>query len=118
MAKVSFSYDDKRLRHNVRKLPSDINGKIQAVGDYGAAYGTTYLKTNAPWTDRTGAARGGITAISTGSGSTIEILMAYTVTYGIWLEIANDRRYAIITPGMRVIGNEIMSQLQGMLNSL
>lgn len=118
MARVSFTYDDARLRRNVRAIPNQVEQKMQAVGDYNAGWATTYLKTNAPWTDQTGAARGGISAISTGHGSSVEILMAYSVTYGIWLEIANDRRYAIITPAMRVVGAKLMRDLEGMLNSL
>lgn len=118
MARVSFEFDDKRLRQNVRALPAKIERKVSAVVDFTAAEGEIYLKTGAPWTDRTGAARSGLTAIPSGGGSQWEILMAYSVYYGIWLEIANDSRYAIITPAMRIVGAKLMSNLQGLLDSL
>lgn len=118
MARVTFQYDDGDLRRNVRKLPSDVDRKVADVVDYNGAYAETYIKTKAPWTDRTSAARSGLTAISSGSGGSYEILMAYSVTYGIWLEIANDRRYAIITPAMRIVGQKLMSDLNGLLGSL
>jgi len=118
VARITFTYNDKELRHNVHGLPAKIDHKIGAVVDYNAGYAEIYLKTKAPWTDRTGAARSGLTAISSGSGSSYEILMAYSVTYGIWLEIANDRRYAVITPAMRIVGEKLMSDLRGLLDGL
>jgi hypothetical protein len=118
VARISVSYDDDFLRRNVESFPDDLDRKIQAVMDFNAAYGETYIKTNARWTDRTGAARSGLTALASSSGSTYEILMAYSVTYGIWLEIANDRKYAIITPAMRIVGEKVMRDLQGLLDNL
>lgn len=118
MARVTFRYDDKQLRSNVKRLPAKIDNAISAVVDYNSAYAETYIKTRAPWTDRTGAARTGLTAISNGGGGSYEILMAYSVTYGIWLEIANDRRYAIITPAMRIVGEKLMRDLTGLLDRI
>lgn len=118
MARVSFKFEDKELSGNVRKLPENLRRDVRTVVDANAAYAEIYIKTKAPWTDRTGAARSGLTAISGGSGDTFEILMAYSVTYGIWLEIANDRRYAIITPAMRIVGEKLMRDLQGLLDGV
>jgi hypothetical protein len=44
--------------------------------------------------------------------------MAYSVTYGIWLEVAHDRKYAIITPMMRIAGAALMQDLQHLLDRL
>jgi len=51
---------------------------------------------NARWTDRTGNARQGLTGVAEIDGSTIVITLFHTMSYGIWLEIANAGRYAII----------------------
>lgn len=44
--------------------------------------------------------------------------MAYSVTYGIWLEVAHDRQYAIITPMMRIAGAALMKDMQGLLDRM
>jgi hypothetical protein len=118
VAKVSVTYDDSSLRANVHRFGSKLQRSIDAVVDYDAAYATSYLKTNAPWHDNTGAARSGLVAIPNHFGSTQEILMAYSVTYGIWLEVANSGKYAIITPAMRIIGQKLMSDMQLLIDRM
>jgi hypothetical protein len=118
VAKISVTYDDSSLRSNVHRFNNKLQRSIDAVVDYDAAYATNYLKTNAPWHDDTGAARSGLVAIPSHFGSTQEILMAYSVTYGIWLEVANSGKYAVITPAMRVIGNKLMSDIQFVMNRM
>jgi hypothetical protein len=118
MAKVSFKYDDRILRRNARHLNNNVRRAISATVDRRAAITTTDLKTGARWTDRTGAARSGLVAIPIHGRTFEEIFMSYSVTYGIWLEIANDRRYAIITPMMRIAGEALMADLRFILNRM
>jgi hypothetical protein len=119
MAKVSFDYDARALHVNLRNFDRNMERRVDAVMDYEAAYATTWLKTHAPWTDRTGAARAGLIAIANklGPGS-YELLMSYSVHYGIWLEIANSGRYAVIGPGMKVIGDKLMRDLAHLIDRM
>lgn len=119
MAKIKFTFQKKSpLEKNLKEFKRKVNNQISAVMDYNAAYATGWLKQNAPWTDRTSAARTGLVALSNASGNSHEILMAYSVYYGIWLEVANSGKYAVITPGMRIIGKKVMDDMQSLLNSL
>jgi hypothetical protein len=118
MAKVTIEYDDKRLRRNIRNFRGDLNHAIGVVTDRTAAWGVGYMKTNAPWTDRTGAARTGLTAIPHNQGDVHEIDLAYSVYYGIFLEVCNSGKYAIITPAMRIIGQKLMNDLNGLLEHM
>ena len=119
MAKVSFEYDDKTLRTNIRRLDKRMESAIDATMDYEAAYATGQLKMRAPWTDRTGAARAGLLAVANklGPGSH-ELIMSYSVHYGIWLEIANSGQYAVIGPFMPVLGRKIMHDLEHLIERL
>ena len=47
----------------------------------------TYAKSNAKWTDRTGAARGGLKHESKWEGTTLSIAIMHSVDYGLWLEV-------------------------------
>lgn len=118
MARIKVSYNDKRLRKNVERFDSNLKRNVAAIVDRHAAITTGWLKENAPWTDRTGAARTGIVAIPNSARSYEEIFMAYSVHYGIWLEVANDRRYAIIAPAMRIMGKELMDSIQYLLDRM
>ena len=118
MAKVSVTYNDTELRSNTRNFSHQLKRNLGAVLDYNAAYATGYLKENAPWNDNTGAARSGLMAIPHSEASVYEIFMAYSVTYGIWLEIANSGKYAVITPAMRVLGTKLMRDMQYLIDRM
>lgn len=75
-----------------------------------------YAKANAPWEDRSGAARDGLTAEYVDGGLFQHAIVLYhTVEYGIWLEIRWNGRYAIIVPTIEHFGPEVMGGLVGLL---
>lgn len=55
-------------------------------------------RANAPWADRTGAAREGLEVDVDREGGDIVITLAHTVDYGLWLETIQSGRFAIIMP--------------------
>lgn len=118
MAQVKVTYDDKRLRRNLRNFDKNVKRSIEAVFDREAADAEVYVKTKAPWTDRTGAARSGLLVIANHGASFDEIFFAYSVNYGIWLEVAHDRKYAIIGPAMRVYSELLMAHLDHLLDRM
>lgn len=70
------------------------------------------MRSGAPWTDRTGNARGGLFATADATG----IDLYHTVSYGIWLEVAHDGQYAIIIPSLPVQGARVMAGLSQLFN--
>lgn len=119
MAKISFKIDRPglhRLRKNVKNVSSDVNARVAPVVDYNAAWGQGWMRANAPWTDDTGAARGGLLAIPGHYGTMHEIFLTYSVYYGIWLEVANSGRYQVLQPALRIIGEKLMRDLEGVLD--
>ena len=66
-------------------------------------------KQRAPWTDRTGQARQRLTAYVTEIQPGIcEITVAHGVYYGVFLELAHEKRFATIMPTIQRIAPEIM----------
>lgn len=75
-----------------------------------------YMKANAPWGDRSGAARAGLTADYVDGGIFQHAIVLYhTVDYGIWLEIRWNGQYAIIVPTMEKFGPEVMAGMGGLI---
>ncbi len=70
------------------------------------------MRTKAPWTDRTGNARRALQVIPDNSNapSAYRLIFTSQIDYGIWLEIKNNGRYAIIWK--TVTGNLTMMQQQ------
>lgn len=71
-----------------------------------------YARENAPWEDRTGDARSGLTAKGEQRLTSYTITLYHTVDYGIWLEVRWDGKYAIILPTIEHMGHELMDRLQ------
>ena len=59
-----------------------------------------YAVKNAPWQDRTAHARQGLRTQVDTVGAVFTLTLFHTMDYGIWLEIANDGRYAVILKTM------------------
>ncbi len=72
---------------------------------------------NAKWKDRTGNARSGLFAIAEKAAKdcvSIYLSHGYTVDYGVWLELANGGKYAIIMPTLE----KDLPQLKKMLDDI
>lgn len=77
------------------------------------------MKVNRPWTDRTGMAKARLnTNVSQPNENTIRITLAHGVSYGIWLELAHEKNYAIIAPTIREEGPRIVSDLSNLMSKL
>lgn len=66
-----------------------------------------YAKENAPWNDITGAAREGLTASVSEEGTTLYLELYHTVDHGVWLEVIQSGRFAIIMPTLEAYSSEI-----------
>lgn len=72
-----------------------------------------YARSNAPWADRTGAARSGLTASVYEDAGEIVLELAHSVDYGLWLELIQDGRFAIIMPTLEALGAEVIREAGG-----
>jgi len=73
-----------------------------------------YAKQNAPWTDRTGNARQTLFSLVELTPGEAVLYLSHGVSYGKWLELCNQGRYAIIMPAMQVHYRELAGALQGL----
>lgn len=98
----------------------DYGGKVRRAVEATAQRSATIMegqaKSGAPWTDRTGNARSGIfgTAESGGGRTSIYLSHGAGVYYGVYLELKNGGRYAVI---MRTIEGHL-PELKSMLDAI
>lgn len=87
------------------------------VADEKAKSMELWMKSNAPWTDRTGRARATLSAVVSDSGLyTSEIKISHGVSYGVWLEVAHGGKYAIISRTVDQFGAELWAGIRGLMN--
>lgn len=124
MGQLTYKLDDKELRGNIAEFGPKVNKFITVTTDFAEGKGVDQMKLKAPWTDRTGAARGGLNGRTshTGQGpigfTRHSITFAHGVDYGIWLEVANSGKFQIIMPTVLAVGKSVMSVIGDMIATL
>ena len=95
----------------VKRL-SDVETKSQVAfrmfATEGAKKFENYAKQNRPWTDRTGQARQRLTGWVEMFSDKIRIHIGHGVDYGIYLELANQRRFAVLQKTVNAVSPEIL----------
>jgi hypothetical protein len=78
----------------------------------------SYAKQNRPWTDRTGRARQGLTGYIKSIPNGYRVIIAHTVDYGLWLEMAKNKKYAILEPTVRLKGSSAVKGMNKLISNL
>lgn len=69
-------------------------------------------KQNAPWTDRTSNARNSILGEFGWEGNKAVITLSGNMSYSVYLELAHEKRFAILVPTIQKSAPEILRGLQ------
>lgn len=89
---------------------------VAAVAQYVAATMQNDAKSTARWTDRTGNARSGLfgTAEADFAAKVVVLYLSHgaVIDYGVYLELANSGRYAVIMRTMQAHYGELMEMLK------
>lgn len=96
MSDFSVTIDAKEVIKNLNEIPPRVQAGLTVIGETVGGKMKATAQAEAPWTDRTGAARSGLDYKCVWEGTTLDIQIFHTVDYGIWLEIAHAERFAIL----------------------
>lgn len=114
-----IDYNNSSLNKNLDKMSAKLGAMVLMYSATKASDLQAKMKMNRPWTDRTGMAKALLNAkVSRPSETIIRITLAHGVDYGIWLELANEKNYAIIAPTIRNEGPRIVSDLDNLMKKL
>lgn len=110
--------DFSELYDALEKLPDRLEEALMAYGETSAQKLRTLAVKNRPWTDRTAHARqrlhGEVERYDTG----IRIILAHGVEYGVYLEFAHEKRYAVIYPILQREAGNVMQGLQNLFERI
>ena len=114
-----LDYNSSTLKNNLDKMSVKLGAVILMYAATKASEIQAKMKTNRPWTDRTNMAKVTLSArVSQPSKDVVRITLAHGVSYGIWLELAHGKNYAIIAPTVREEGPRIISDLGDIMSKL
>lgn len=121
MAKVTMTWPGKGLKtlqSNIIQVDSQTARFIGGQFEYAKADAQNYMREEAPWTDRSGNARAGLHAKVNYPEGAVEMILAHSMWYGIFLEVANSGKYQIIGPTVLYIGDLLMQRIGSMFELL
>lgn len=116
---MSLKINTNELESNLDDMPERLAVAVMMIADTKSKEIEAYAKTNRKWRDRTNQAKANLRCVaSRPQRYLVRITLSHGVDYGIWLELANEKRYAIIQPTLDVYGPKVMSSLDGLMNRL
>ena len=75
-------------------------------------------KQEASWTDRSAEARRRLKGSIQPMAKGYRVKLSHGVDYGVWLEVANEKKYAIIEPSINKLSPEIMKGLNNLIDKM
>ena len=116
----SFEWDINvdNLLNGIAAVDKRAQAAVEMYANHQAKNLESYAKKNAPWTDRTGMARKSLNATTEKRSNGIRITLAHGVDYGLWLELAHEKRFAIVKPTIELRGNEVLKGYTDLLNKM
>lgn len=117
---ISIKWDAEEVLGNLkdldRKLTSKEYGGLQMLMQTAASKMEAWAKENAPWTDRTGAARQRLHGEAYWESPKIVVAaIMHQVDYGVYLELAHQRKYAILERTLEEHKDEIQDAVATLL---
>lgn len=105
--------DFSELYDALGKLPDRLEKAVMDYGKTSAQKLRTLAVKNRPWTDHTAHARQRLHGECERYDTGIRIILAHGVEYGVYLEFAHEKRYAVIYP---ILQREAGNVMQGLRN--
>lgn len=110
-----FDYSNSQLAKKLKTTDTKLRAALLLYSATKAAEYEAYMKMNRPWVDRTGLAKIRLnTKISQPSNEILRMTLAHGVDYGIWLEVAHEKKYSIIGPTISAKGQDYVSGLRNL----
>lgn len=110
--------DTSEIDNGLSKFQTKFMAGLEMYCDTAAAQLEDKAKRERPWTDRTGDARKRLKGSHIVNNSSARIVLAHGVDYGVWLELAHEKQYAIVEPTVRLKSNEILTGLENFISNL
>lgn len=119
MANSNFTINMDKMAQTLDNFQDRFKYAVKMYAITEASELESLMKANRKWTDRTGMAKARLKAeVSEPYEDTIRITLSHGVEYGIWLELANEKNYAIIQPTLNQQSPKVLQGLDSLMNKV
>lgn len=115
---MGLDFDVNSIRESLEAFKDAALEDLDLYCSTAAASMESYAKEKAPWQNRTGHARQRLQGKSVRSEESWTITLSHGVDYGVYLEQAHEKKYAIIQPTILFKSPEIMSGFENYVNNI
>lgn len=116
---MSIRIDVDGVVEGLTLLREAIDPAVQMLATQGAQKMENFAKENRRWTDRTGQARQRLKGSTSQIPNGYRITIAHGVDYGIWLELAHEKRFSILPETLEYVSAfEIMPGFNKLIERL
>lgn len=112
---MSFKFDANNLIKGLAEREIKTRAALGLYADTVAKKMETHAKSNKPWVDRTGRAKQSLNSSWKWVGDVARVELSHGVYYGIYLELCNEKKYAIIKPTIDTISPQAIRGLNKIL---
>lgn len=102
----SFKLDAGSLLSGLAAFGERSDAAVMVYAEQGALKMQNYAREHRRWTDRTSHARQRLTGSVETLSNGYKIVLSHGVDYGLWLELANEKKYAIIPETIEYVGEK------------
>ena len=112
-------FNTSEIEGNLEHMNQRADAAVRVFAEQAAQTLRSNAQTNAIWIDRTGNARTRLHAYVSAMANGYKITLAHGVDYGIWLELAHEKKYSIIPKTIEYVGTfEIMPAFENFMARL
>ena len=112
---MKFKFDASKLLKGLVEREVKARAAVGLYADTLAKQMEAYAKANRVWNDITGQARGTLKGSWKWQGDVARVELSHGVYYGVYLELCNERRYAIIRPTIYYLAPKAVKGLANIL---
>ena len=112
---MSFKFDANNLIKGLAEREIKTRAALGLYADTVAKKMEAHAKSNKPWVDRTGRAKQSLNSSWKWVGDVARVELSHGVYYGIYLELCNEKKYAIIKPTIDIISPQAIRGLNKIL---
>lgn len=112
---MNFKFDASNIVKGLAEREIKARAALGLYADTLAKKMEAYAKNNRPWVDRTGRAKQSLNSSWKWKGDVARVELAHGVDYGVYLEFAHERKYAILKPTIDIISPQAIRGLNKIL---
>lgn len=114
---MSFKVDTSGISNGLKGMTERDKAALAMLAYEWAPILQGYAQRNAPWENRTGAARDRLTgSVERVTDEIYRIKLSHGVDYGKWLELAHEKKYAILAPTVKLLAPVVKDDLKKIMS--